>query len=52
MRAIDFRLRPPYRSYLNNSIMYDYEALQRAHKARDIGAVSEAAMQKSMELLI
>lgn len=52
MRAIDFRLRPPYRSYLNNSVMYDYDALQRSHKARNLGAVSEAAMQKSMKLLI
>ena len=52
MRAIDFRLRPPYRSYLNNSVMYDYEALQKSHKMRDIGEVSPAAMEKSMELLI
>lgn len=52
MRAIDFRLRPPYRSYLNNSVMYDYPALKKSHEARNLGAVSEAAIQKSMDLLI
>lgn len=52
MKAIDFRLRPPYRSYLNNSVMYDYHALQKSHKMRDIGEVSEAAIKKSMDLLI
>jgi len=32
--------------------MYNYEALERSHKTRNIGSVSEAATQKSMELLI
>lgn len=52
MRAIDFRLRPPYRSYLNNSVMYDYEALAKSHRQRDIGEVSQAATEKSMALLL
>lgn len=52
MRAIDFRLRPPYRSYLHNSVMYDYSALQAAHQNRNLGPVSEAAIQKSMDLVI
>lgn len=51
MRAIDFRLRPPYRTYLN-SFMYDMPALERSHAARALGEVSPAAQQQDMNLLI
>ena len=51
MRAIDFRLRPPFRSYLN-SFMYDMPALEASHKARALGDVSPAACQQSVELLL
>lgn len=50
MRAIDFRLRPPYRSYLN-SFMYDMPALETSHTARDLGPVSEAARAQDVALL-
>lgn len=50
MKAIDFRLRPPYRTYLN-SFMYDMPALQRSHAARDLGPVSEAACRQDTALL-
>lgn len=51
MRVIDFRLRPPYRSYLN-SFMYDMPALEKLHKLRNIEPVSPAACQKQTSLLI
>lgn len=50
MRAIDFRLRPPYRTYLN-SFMYDMPALEKSHAARDLGPVSEAARRKDTAML-
>ena len=51
MKVIDFRLRPPFRSYLN-SFMYDMAALEKSHAARNLGRVSAAAAQKDMDLLI
>ena len=51
MRVIDFRLRPPYKTYLN-SFMYDMPALEKSHKARNIGPVSPAACRKDTSLLI
>ena len=51
MRAIDFRLRPPYRTYLN-SFMYDMAALEKSHAMRAIGPVSEAACLKDTSLLV
>ena len=36
MRAIDFRLRPPYKTYLN-SFMYDMPALEKSHAMRNLG---------------
>ncbi|WP_294446003.1 amidohydrolase family protein [uncultured Mailhella sp.] len=51
MRAIDFRLRPPYRTYLN-SFMYDMPALEKSHAMRDLGPVSEAALRKNTALLV
>lgn len=51
MKAIDFRLRPPFKSYLN-SFMYDMPALERSHKARALGEVSPAATRKDCRLLV
>lgn len=51
MKAIDFRLRPPFASYLN-SFMYDMPALEKSHKARSLGNVSEAAQKKDCSLLV
>ncbi len=51
MRAIDFRLRPPYKSYLN-SFMYDMPALEKSHAMRAIGPVSEAARRKNTAMLV
>lgn len=51
MKVIDFRLRPPFASYLN-SFMYDMPALEKSHKARALGPVSPAAAQKDCELLL
>ena len=51
MRVIDFRLRPPYKTYLN-SFMYDMPALEKSHEARNLGPVSPAACQKDTSLLI
>lgn len=45
MRAIDFRLRPPYKTYLN-SFMYDMPALEKSHAMRNLGEISEAAQKK------
>lgn len=51
MRAVDFRLRPPYRSYLN-SFMYDMPALEKSHAVRSLGPVSEAAQRRDVSLLV
>ncbi len=51
MRAIDFRLRPPYKTYLN-SFMYDMPALEKSHAMRKLGEISEAARKKDTALLV
>ncbi len=51
MRAIDFRLRPPYKTYLN-SFMYDMPALEKSHAMRNLGEISEAARKKDTALLV
>lgn len=51
MNIIDFRLRPPYRSYLN-SFIYDMSALEKSHAARRIGPVSVAARKRDTALLV
>ncbi len=51
MRAIDFRLRPPYKTYLN-SFMYDMPALEKSHAMRNLGEISEAAQKKDTALLV
>lgn len=50
MKVMDFRLRPPYRSYLN-SFMYDMPALEKSHAARNLGSVSPAARRQDPALL-
>lgn len=51
MKAIDFRLRPPFASYLN-SFMYDMPALEKSHKARALGKISQAAQNKDCKMLV
>lgn len=51
MHAIDFRLRPPYKTYLN-SFMYDMPALEKSHAMRNLGEMSEAARKKDTALLV
>lgn len=51
MKAIDFRLRPPFASYLN-SFMYDMPALEKSHQARNLGPVSPAAQHKDCDALV
>ena len=51
MRAIDFRLRPPYKTYLN-SFMYDMPALEKSHAMRNLGEISEEKKKKDTALLV
>ncbi len=52
MRIIDMRLRPPYRTYLKNIVMYDEKMLEYNHTMRDYMPVSPSAVKKDMDIMI